>query len=504
MKRVIIQDQTPILPFNEPARELRILNKPLWLHQRDLLARYCKGSLEIASLDDIPANSDEELLVYRDNLFFNEQLIDTFVTRARATGLASQIAFPKDDKTITTHALHLQEGIRLVGDVYVADMYYYPTGRVEHPRPLLIETEPFEMGYYSVPRYMAQHGDLVFQIPQRVFLSIENWVHIFLANVPMGVFAEARAAEKEMDRCRLRHITHWNGADWKAFGKKLKLVMNAFWEQVNPLEERWRNHFLSSKGLVKVGKNCSIDPTAIIHGPTVIGDNVYIGPGTVIANSIIGSNVNIMQGCQIMLSVISDRSFLAFNAALFMSSMMENCMLAQNTCVQLGVVGRNTFIGANNVFTDFNLSGAPIKTLYQGKLHPVGLPVLGSAVGHNCKIGSGFVVYPGRMIESNVTLTFNDREGLIRKNVQGRSPDDVDEATGEPRRTFYRWPQVYDPPGESSYQERKQADKTAFYHTPENHTGAGDGRNCSEPSKKEELPQSVNVATYQPAEEVLC
>jgi len=424
---------------------LRILNKPLWLLQRDLLSRYCKGAEEVQSLHEIPLIADEELFVHRDNLYFNEHLIDDFITRARASGRACQIAFKKSDKTITTHALPLQEHICLnsEGSLYIADMYYYPPGKRQEPQPLIVETKAYEMGYYSIPRFMAPHGDLVFQVPLRAFLSIENWVHLFLANIPMGVFAQASQVEQEMDRCRLRHIKQWGSEDWHAFKKKLQMVLTSFWERINPMEEQWRNHFLSSKALVKIGKNCSIDPTAIIHGPTTIGDNVYIGPGVVITNSFIGNNVNIMQGSQVMLSIISDRSFLAFNGALFMTSMMENCIVAQNTCLQLAVVGRNSFIGANSVFTDFDLDDRPIETFHRGKLQSVGLPVLGSAVGHNCKIGSGFVVYPGRMIESNVTIVYNDPEGLISKNVPGGSPDDVDEQ-GEPRRILYRWPNVYE------------------------------------------------------------
>jgi carbonic anhydrase/acetyltransferase-like protein (isoleucine patch superfamily) len=454
MKRVVFRDRTPIPPFGEPARDLRILNKPLWLLQRDLLARHCKGTIEIDSLDDVPANTDEELLIVKDNLFFNNRLIDTFIEEARASKRSCQIAFAKNDKMIRAHALRLQEGVRERDDVYVADIYYFPEGPRTEPQPLMVETQSREMGYYHIPRYMApQQGDLVFQVPLRAFLSIENWVHVFLANTPLGVFGWARDAEDVMDRSSIKRIRHWTLDDLRAFGAKLSFVLNSFWERINPFEEHWRNHFLASKKMVKVGKNCSIDPTAIIHGPTVIGDNVYIGPGTVITNSLIGNNVNIMQGSQVMLSVISDRCFLPFNAAVFMSSMMENSMIAQNTTLQLGVVGRNSFIGANNVFTDFHLCGEfgdEIETFHKGRLEKVGLSVLGSAVGHNCKIGSGFVVYPGRMVGSNTTLIFSHEDNLIRRNVPGLSPDEIDEETGEARRIIYRWPQVYDRDGRIS------------------------------------------------------
>jgi carbonic anhydrase/acetyltransferase-like protein (isoleucine patch superfamily) len=442
MKRVTICDRTIIPPFNEPARDLRVLNKPLWLLQRDLLARHCRGVEEVAGLDEVQSRG-EELLVYKDNLFFNQELIDAFVEAARARGTACQIAFSPHDKAITTHALKLQTGIRQhPSGCYVADLYYFPNQVVPDPEPLLIDTMPAEMGYYHIPNYMAKKGDLVFQVPLRAFLSIESWVHIFLASSPFGVFADGRRLEYQLDGGRLRDWHRWlfrpGSDDWKAFRFKLGVSVTAFWER--SFGPRWRNHFLASSRLVKIGKNCSIDPTAIIHGPTIIGDNVYIGAGTVITNSIIGSNVNIMQGCQVMLSVVSDRCYLPFNAALFMTTLMDNSMVAQNSTLQLCVVGRNTFIGANNVFTDFDLLGNDIQTMHHGVLTPVGLPVLGSAVGHNVKLGSGFLVYPGRMIGSGAILIHADPERVVERNI----PDAEGEGVGnQPAQTIYKWPREY-------------------------------------------------------------
>jgi hypothetical protein len=198
MKRIVIRDRTPIPPFGEPARDLRILNKPLWLLQRDLLAHHCRGALEVDSLSEIPRDR-EELLVHRDNLFFNDLLITSFIEQARASGHACQIAFAREDRSIATHALRLQDGIRLdtQRNVYVADLFYYPHGIGGEVQPLVIDTEPREMGYYHIPSYMAPNqGDLVFQVPRKAFLSIENWVQVFLANSPFGVFSLGRFHEQ--------------------------------------------------------------------------------------------------------------------------------------------------------------------------------------------------------------------------------------------------------------------------------------------------------------------
>lgn len=445
MKRIVIRERTPIPPFGEPARDLRILNKPLWLLQRDLLTHHCRGALEVDSLTEIPKDR-EELLVHRDNLFFNDLLIDTFIEQAKANGHACQIAFAREDKAINAHALRLQDGIKLdpQHNVYVADLFYYPNGASEDAQPLIIDTGPREMGYYHIPSYMApNHGDLIFQVPLRPFLSIENWVHVFLANSPFGVFSWGRIHEQRVED------------SWK---EKFAVSLTTLRDRLNPFAPRWRNHFLASSRLVKIGKNCSIDPTATIHGPTVIGNNVVIGAGVVITNSLIGNNVTIMQGSQVMLSVVSDRCYLPWNAGLFMTTLMDNSMVAQLSCLQMTVVGRNTFIGAGNIFTDFDLLNRPIQTYHQNSLQEVGLPVLGSAVGHNCKIGSGFVIYPARLIGSNTTLIYADEAAVVGRNVSHVSNVDEIETdeSGEPLRTVYKWPHRFEPnkPNENASGEK--------------------------------------------------
>jgi NDP-sugar pyrophosphorylase family protein len=178
-----------------------------------------------------------------------------------------------------------------------------------------------------------------------------------------------------------------------------------------------RKQFLSSSALVILGKNSQIDPEAIVQGPTIIGNNVTIGPGCVVNASVIGHNVNLMQGVQVLLSVVGDGSYLGFRAALFMTTLMENCMVAQNTCLQMSVVGRDSFVGAGNTFTDFNIMGDPLKIWHKGKLTAVGMPVLGGCVGHNCRIGSGHIVYPARSIESDVVLQAKQERTIITSNV---------------------------------------------------------------------------------------
>jgi carbonic anhydrase/acetyltransferase-like protein (isoleucine patch superfamily) len=400
MLKVILNAPQPITPFNESARDLRIHNTPLWLHQRNILAPYTTHELELRPGQRLPLQH-EETLIYRDNLFFDEEYFRLFINTARKKGKPCRAAFSAEDAAFREHALPLSTSYTPAGGVYLADLWYYPRGPVADVEPLVINLEAREIGYYHVPTYMAdQSGDLVFQVPLRAFIAIDSWVHIFIADIVFGLFSRGARFEKRLD---------------EDLAFKLGVLSRAIYEGCQVLE---------CSELVRVGKNCTIDPHAIIHGPTTIGDNVTINAGAVIENCIIGSNVNISQDVQLMVSVVGDGTFLPFRAALFNTTVMDNSMIAQNTCLQMCVVGRNTFIGAGSTFTDYNLVPAAIRALDgNGKLSDANRPVIGSAVGHNCRLGSGLIVYPARTIESDVVLAASKERRVIDRDVRYEDSD---------------------------------------------------------------------------------
>jgi len=434
MRKLILRHRKLISPFNEPARELRILNKPLWLYQRDVLAQYVTQELELDALQDIPL-PPMETIAYRENLFFDHYFIDDFLKKARRLGQPCQLAFPLTDQAVASHALPLQQTIRRKGEYFLADMWYFPRGIEEHVQPLVMNTEPHVMGYYKVPTHMSNMmGDLTYHIPTKAFMAIESWVHVLLANVLFGVFAEAARLDKAIEA---------------SVGLQLKLLWQGILEQ---------KQLLSSSAVVQVGQNCSIDPSAVIRGPTIIGDNVDIGPGAVVDICVIGNNVTISDGCQLMLSVISDRCFLPFRASLFETVLMEDSMVAQNACLQLCCIGRDSFIGAGTTFTDFNVVPRPLRTLHGEELRPTEMTVLGSCVGHHCRIGSGMVVYPARTIESDTVLVAKPQGQVIRKNVTYEESDihDLPEGTSLHDRLYPRPDE-----GQGPEAERTEGDESA-------------------------------------------
>jgi acetyltransferase-like isoleucine patch superfamily enzyme len=402
MLKVILHEDKLIMPFCEPARELRIQNKPLWLTQRDLLAKYTTREVELMKIGDRLPATREETIIYRDNLFFDQNYIEAFMEKAIQRKRPVRAAFRMSEPAFREHAFPLSTSYTPAGSVYLADLWYYPNGPVADVEPMVIDMQTREIGYYHVPTYMVgdTSGDLIFQVPLRALMAIDSWVHVFIADTVFGQFAHGARFEKRLN---------------EDLAFKIKIIGKAVYEGRQVLE---------CSELVKIGKGCVIDPSATIHGPTTIGDNVTINAGAVIENCIIGNNVNISQDVQLMLSVVGDGAFLPFRAALFMTTLMDHTMLAQNTCLQMCVIGKNTFIGAGSTWTDYNLIPIDIRARDgDGGLSIANRAVLGGCVGHNCRIGSGMIVYPARTIESDVVLAASKDRRIIDRDIRFEDSD---------------------------------------------------------------------------------
>ncbi len=453
MRKFIIEDDHLIFPFNEPARDLSILNKPLKIHHADILDEALgptPAELPLSAVEELAAHGPGtgEMVVYRDNLYFDREFFEAFYTQARASGLPCRAALPAADAAWMKYAVPLSrlKPVRM-GDgarVYPLDLWYFPDGYAApegwHLIPIFSDFK--EKGYYNVPDSMANlrpnlegHSarglDLTHLLTERSCLSIDSWVHIYFANVILGVFSRGSRFEEYLARHNLF---------------ALKVLFRAVLEQ---------KQVLSCSKLVQVGEGTVVDPSAVILGPTTIGRGCYIGPGTVIDNCVIGDNVNIAQGCQLMLSVVGNNCFLPFRAALFMSTLMEYTIIAQNTCLQMCVIGRNSFVGAGTTFTDFNLLPASLRALNAyDELEDTGQPVLGGCVGHNARIGSGMVVMPGRVIESDVVLFASPERRVIARNVTYEESDHHKTRPAIGRLHKRRYPRHIDTGTEDSYLEQ--------------------------------------------------
>lgn len=413
MKRYYIEDLNHVPPFNQPASELTIGVLPLKIHQENLFAEFAQSHGQVMELGAVFQDSSQligvkdEAIAYRDNLWFDKEFLDYFLSHAKKSKMACRAAFRADDPAFRTYTLPLAHDLETSVDeqgntIYLLDLWYFPNSYTHHVTPVVVPSEAREIGFFSVPGYMTmEQGDLTHYAPMRAIVSIESWVHIYFASIIFGTFARSGRLDRKID---------------ESFFQNLKMLWRAVIEQ---------RQVLRASEAVEIGTGCSIDPTAIIRGPVKIGNNVSIGAGAIIDNCTLGNSVNIDAGCMLFQSTVGDGSFLPFRAALYLTAVMEDVIVAQNTCLQMCVVGRNTFVGAGSTFTDFNMFGNfPIRaTNRYGELEDVGQAVLGGAVGHNCRIGAGMVIMPGRMIESDVVLVASPARRVISRNVTYEESD---------------------------------------------------------------------------------
>ncbi len=399
MRKAIIRKPRHIDPFNEPARALSVLNKPLWQWQRDLLAPHCDSEIVVDDFSGIPRDQ-VETLVYSENLWFDEGFLTAFLQEARRRGRPARAAFRAEDPAF------LQQGLRALtrsyeqrGDLFYVDLWYFPNGPSDHVEPVIISSDAREVGYYHIPGYITgQKGGLVWWLPRRAVCAVDTWVHLFFINIVFGIFAQASWFEQRASDPSFRMQARWRGL---IEGKPPS----------------------ASSAYVKVGKNCSIDPSTIFQGPVFIGDNVTIGPGCVISQCIIGKNVTLAHGNHFHMSVLADNCFFPWGASAYFSVFMENSTAGQNSSIEMSVIGRNSYIGAGTIFTDFNLLPIPLRSQVNYQLVEIDMPVLGACVGHNCRLGAGLVIYPARMIESDVVLFTSPTRRVIMKNISYEESD---------------------------------------------------------------------------------
>ena len=172
MYRYIIEDENHVPPFNQPASELTIGRRPLKLHQEILLNEYLNRvvgtSLELRGvfkdISEIVAVKGE-CVVYRDNLWFDEEFLEYFMNEAlkvgKESGRGCRAAFKQSDDAFRTYTLPLAHDLEVSRDpdsgeaIYLLDLWYFPDGYTREVTSIVVDSDAHEIGFYDVPYYMA-------------------------------------------------------------------------------------------------------------------------------------------------------------------------------------------------------------------------------------------------------------------------------------------------------------------------------------------------------------
>jgi UDP-N-acetylglucosamine diphosphorylase / glucose-1-phosphate thymidylyltransferase / UDP-N-acetylgalactosamine diphosphorylase / glucosamine-1-phosphate N-acetyltransferase / galactosamine-1-phosphate N-acetyltransferase len=392
VRRYILETKQVIHPFESPASKLPVLNRTIFEHQEDVFRnlKIEEKPLFISSLEEI-IPSTSKALVYRDDIYFNKELLLEFLDKASAIGKPARLAFLDTDPCFTVYAFYQQHNMEHVGNLYLGDIFFFPAGAQERDfTPVIIDTESIPLSCFFLPRSEFDSGQrqssnqpaaippVQLQVPRLSYIAIKHWVQLLFANFTWGI------------HCQIRQL-------------------NSGYEDQNLLFRKTLSTSSKHRGQIHIGRGCQIDPTATIIGPATIGNGVFIGPNVTIVAAHIGDYAVLEPGCTVWFGVLGARSSLLANRNIVMSCIMSDSII--NTDIRYSIVGSHSFLGAGSHITDCILKNAEegepkmnlpmVKVLVGKEIVNSGYYVLGPAIGNRVKIGSGVIIYPGRMIKSD-------------------------------------------------------------------------------------------------------
>ena len=162
---------------------------------------------------------------------------------------------------------------------------------------------------------------------------------------------------------------------------------------------------LDVRGDVESGKDCSIDVNVILEGSIALGDNVSIGPNTILKNVRIGSNTKIEAFSHIDGAKIGDNCVIGPYARLREGSLIENSakvgnfVETKNTTLGEGSKANHlTYLGDTDVGKGSNIGAGTITCNYDGKnKHKTN-------IGNDSFIGSNAALVAPVTVGSNATV----------------------------------------------------------------------------------------------------
>jgi len=180
------------------------------------------------------------------------------------------------------------------------------------------------------------------------------------------------------------------------------------------LKARSTNQWQVLSKVNTIGRNCDIHHTAYIEGST-IGNNVRIGAGSVIRESIIADGSYIGNNVTIDLTVIGEECNIR-NGAVIQYSVLYPGTFTMNRLISISLCGRNTFIGDGVVLSDFRLDNKPVTVMKDNRQINTQNTFIGSCLGHTVYLGAGCIVAPGRVVPNNTRIAPD--ESRIVRNIR--------------------------------------------------------------------------------------
>lgn len=369
MKAYIVQSKKEIEPFNELPKDCLIGDKTLAMLQQEFFLMLGIEPLIVATEQEIEEVG--ECIVVGDNVYFSPELLAEFIARSRRQKKNTICALKKGITTQRT-----MSGIQDVSqkEGYVEyNLRYLPEEKFRRGDSVPIVIDPDQTWeYISVPKHICDSEKYPIPITEKFVIQMDHWANLWAANI-ITVLAEVARLQKK---------------------SKIKLLLIA-------VRVRSFNKWRILSGANKIGRNCDIHPTAYIEG-SIIDDNVRVGAGAVIRESMIGRYAFIGNSVTIEESVIGERSTVVHGHVLY--SVFYPSVFSAAQMISASFIGRDSFVGSGVTLTDFRLDGENVAILKDGVKTDSGSRFLGCCLGNDVYLGSGCVVAPGRAIPNGLHI----------------------------------------------------------------------------------------------------
>jgi NDP-sugar pyrophosphorylase family protein len=221
-------------------------------------------------------------------------------------------------------------------------------------------------------------------------MTLHHWVHLLWANQAASAMLARRLPT------------------WRAALRIVWAIVRA--RSLNP----WR---VMAK-LSTIGRRCDIHPTAVVEAST-LGCGVTVGPYARVAFSHIGDGATILSGAEVEASTIGEGATVGQRCGLRLCVVYPEAMASQ-ILMQACVIGRRTITVPGSYSIDLNFD-RDIRVMLDGELRSTGTRFLGSAFGHDCRIGTGVWLASGRSIPSG-SVVIRD-PALVAHRVPERAGD---------------------------------------------------------------------------------
>jgi carbonic anhydrase/acetyltransferase-like protein (isoleucine patch superfamily) len=387
MNAYMVESDRKIEPFGDHPRECLIGNRKLGDIQRDVL-QSLGITLKTASSVSQVKDSGEHI-IFDDRLFFSKELLKEFVRESRRLRQATICAIPPLHLDGVFCKVLATQDVRVYSDRVEYDLHYVPAASSWHrPLPILIEVENY---FVSVPLPEHTFGCSEYRIPitDKIIVNIDHWVNLHNANIAMTSVRPT------------------------ILGSRLKVLTTA-------LKARSLNQSKLVHHINKIGKNCSIHPTAWVEF-SILGDNVRVGAGSVLSGALIGDNSSIGNKVTIEFSVVGERCAIGSGASIRFATLYPRTLTMANL-IQYSLCGKDAFLGDGVTLCDYRIDGKCIAVMKNGTLIDTNSRVIGACLGHGVYLGAGCIVEPGRAVPNGMHLAPDQSRLINRFDSNGNVP----------------------------------------------------------------------------------